>query len=176
MPTGDADGPSSPDGPVPADPGPAHEHALRDRIVEAAYEAERETGRREETEEELRRGVIIRLARMVGGFVLIGVGISLLVLPGPGWVMIVIGLSLLPFAWAERTIRAIRRRVPGIPEDTAMAGNSDILQALGYDPCPLDDLVDRTGIGADLLLGELLTLELNGLIAALPGNRYQRLA
>ena len=66
--------------------------------------------------------------------------------------------------------------VPGIPEDTAMAGNSDILQALGYDPCPLDDLVDRTGIGADLLLGELLTLELNGLIAALPGNRYQRLA
>lgn len=66
--------------------------------------------------------------------------------------------------------------VPGIPEDTAMAGNSDILQALGYDPCPLDDLVDRTGIGADLLLGELLTLELDGLIAALPGNRYQRLA
>jgi hypothetical protein len=120
MPTGDADGPSSPDGPAPADPGPAHEHPLRDRIVEAAYEAERETGRREETEEELRRGVIIRLARMVGGFVLIGVGISLLVLPGPGWVMIVIGLSLLPFAWAERTIRAIRRRVPGIPEDGAI--------------------------------------------------------
>lgn len=57
----------------------------------------------------------------------------------------------------------------------ATAGDSAILDALGYDPCALDDLMDRTGISADLLLGELLTLELDGRIAALPGNRYQRL-
>lgn len=92
-------------------------HNVRERLLEAAYEAERATGAREETEAELRRGVIIRLARIVGGFVLIGVGASLLVLPGPGWLMIVIGLGLLPYAWAERTIRLIRRRIPGIPED-----------------------------------------------------------
>ena len=65
---------------------------------------------------------------------------------------------------------------PGVPEVADTAGNNVILKALGYDPCALDDIVDRTGISADLLLGELLTLELDGLIATLPGNRYQRLA
>ncbi len=65
---------------------------------------------------------------------------------------------------------------PVIPDTAATAGSSDILTALGYDPCALDDLVDRTGISADLLLGKLLALELDGLIATLPGNRYQRLA
>lgn len=51
-----------------------------------------------------------------------------------------------------------------------------ILGALGHDPCGLDDLADRTGLAADHLLGELLTLELAGQVATLPGNRYQRLA
>ena len=96
---------------------PEPDETLVDVLRDAAYEAERSTGRREETEAQVRRGVIIRLARVIGGFTLIGVGIALLVLPGPGWVMIIIGLSLLPFAWAERTIGAIRRRVPGIPDD-----------------------------------------------------------
>ena len=53
---------------------------------------------------------------------------------------------------------------------------SPVLDALGHDPCSLDDLVDRTRLGADQLLGELLNLELAGLIATLPGSRYQRLA
>jgi DNA processing protein len=65
---------------------------------------------------------------------------------------------------------------PGVPEVVHTAGSSDVLTALGYDPCALDDLVARTGISADLLLGELLALELDGRIATLPGNRYQRLA
>lgn len=51
-----------------------------------------------------------------------------------------------------------------------------LLAALGHDPCGLDDLVERTGQSADLLLSELLTLELGGIVATLPGNRYQRLA
>ena len=61
-------------------------------------------------------------------------------------------------------------------EAITATGDNDILKALGHDPCALDDLVERTGLSADLLLGELLTLELDGLIATLPGNRYQRLA
>ena len=66
---------------------------------------------------------------------------------------------------------------PGaIPAPAAATGENDILKALGHDPCALDDLVERSGLSADLLLGELLTLELDGLIATLPGNRYQRLA
>jgi DNA processing protein len=54
-------------------------------------------------------------------------------------------------------------------------GTNPVLVALGHDPCPLDDLVERTGLPADRLLGELLTLELAGRISTLPGNRYQRL-
>jgi len=63
------------------------------------------------------------------------------------------------------------------PQPTA--GESDdhpLIAALGHDPCSLDELVARTALGADRLLGELLTLELAGRIACLPGNRYQRLA
>ncbi len=50
-----------------------------------------------------------------------------------------------------------------------------VLGALGHDPCNLDDLAERTGLAADRLLTELLTLELAGQIATLSGNRYQRL-
>jgi DNA processing protein len=50
-----------------------------------------------------------------------------------------------------------------------------LLAALGHDPCSLDELVERTGMSADQLLGELLTLELAGNLSSLPGNRYQRL-
>ena len=56
------------------------------------------------------------------------------------------------------------------PTDT-----SPLLTALGHAPCSLDELVERTGQSADTLLPELLTLELGGLVAPLPGNRYQRL-
>jgi DNA processing protein len=51
-----------------------------------------------------------------------------------------------------------------------------VFAALGHDPCGLDELAERTTLGADRLLGELLSLELAGRIAILPGNRYQRLA
>lgn len=90
---------------------------IAEELTAAVYEAERETGIHEESIEDVRHSLAMRWVRMLGGFVLIGVGASLLVLPGPGWIMIIIGLSLLPFAWAERTIRAIRRKVPGIPQD-----------------------------------------------------------
>ena len=90
---------------------------IADRLHDAAIEAEYQTGRREETEEEARRGVIIRVARIIGGFILIGAGVAALVLPGPGWLLIILGLGLLPFAWAERTVQLSRRKIPGVPED-----------------------------------------------------------
>jgi len=67
---------------------------------------------------------------------------------------------------------------PAPTEIAAPAASDDppLLAALGHDPCGLDDLVERTGQSADQLLPELLTLELLGHIATLPGNRYQRLA
>ena len=62
------------------------------------------------------------------------------------------------------------------PDTTSAANNENpVLTALGHGPCGLDELVESTGLGADQLLGELLTLELSGQLACLPGNRYQRL-
>jgi hypothetical protein len=86
-------------------------------IADAAIEAEFDTGRREETVEEARRHVVWRVLSIVGGFTLIALGIAALPLPGPGWLIILLGLSLLPFKWAERTIVLIRRRIPGVPEE-----------------------------------------------------------
>ena len=64
------------------------------------------------------------------------------------------------------------------PEDAGKhepsAEESPVLEALGHDPCALDELATRTGLSADQLLTELLTLELAGQVAPLPGNRYQR--
>ncbi len=62
------------------------------------------------------------------------------------------------------------------PEAVAEIAEHPVLTALGHDPASLDELQERTGLSADRLLGDLLTLELEGLVAVLPGNRYQRLA
>ncbi|MPM49633.1 hypothetical protein SDC9_96363 [bioreactor metagenome] len=52
----------------------------------------------------------------------------------------------------------------------------DLLAALGFDPMGLDALVARTGWDAATLQVQLLTLELDGHVARLPGGLYQRLA
>ena len=111
--------PSDPSSNAPSSPAPdsADDEPFLQRLREAAYEAERETGRREATPEEVERSLVRRMLRAIAGFFVIAIGIAALPLPGPGWVIIIVGLSLLPFAWAERTIRLIRRKIPGVPED-----------------------------------------------------------
>jgi uncharacterized protein (TIGR02611 family) len=84
------------------------------RLREAAIEAEYETGVREDTEEQARASIHIRLARMSLGSVLLGAGVLMLVLPGPGWITIFAGLAILAkdVAWAERAMERVRRRLP----------------------------------------------------------------
>jgi hypothetical protein len=86
-------------------------------VTDAAVEAEFQTGVRERTVAEARRHVAWRIVRTVVGFSLVAMGILALPLPGPGWLIVIAGLSLLPFRWAERTVVAIRRRIPGVPEN-----------------------------------------------------------
>jgi DNA processing protein len=50
-----------------------------------------------------------------------------------------------------------------------------VLDALGFDPLGLDDLVARTGRSAADLSARLLDLELQGRVARLPGQRFQRI-
>jgi len=55
-----------------------------------------------------------RIARIVGGFSLVVVGIALLVLPGPGIVTIIGGLALLAqdLPWAARLRDWVKERFP----------------------------------------------------------------
>ncbi len=92
-------------------------HARRAFLMEAAIEAERDTGRRERTDEEARHSLWMRVARLVGGWILVLLGLAAIPLPGPGWLMVLLGLTLLPYRWTDNLIREIRRRIPGIPED-----------------------------------------------------------
>jgi DNA processing protein len=52
----------------------------------------------------------------------------------------------------------------------------ELLSMMGFDPCGLDELVERSGLTANSLSVMLLHLELDGRVASLPGGRYQRLA
>jgi DNA processing protein len=49
-----------------------------------------------------------------------------------------------------------------------------LLSALGYEPVTLDALVERTGIAPATLNVRLLELELEGRVARLPGQLFQR--
>lgn len=52
-----------------------------------------------------------RAFRIVSGFTLLLAGVIMLVTPGPGWVTILLGLSLLAaeFVWARRLMNRIKR-------------------------------------------------------------------
>jgi uncharacterized protein (TIGR02611 family) len=52
-----------------------------------------------------------RVFRIVAGFTLLAAGVLMLVTPGPGWLVILLGLSLLAaeFIWARRLMERIKR-------------------------------------------------------------------
>jgi DNA processing protein len=56
------------------------------------------------------------------------------------------------------------------------SADSALLSALGYAPTGLDALVARTGMDTASLQAQLLELELDGLVARLPGGLFQRQA
>jgi DNA processing protein len=49
-----------------------------------------------------------------------------------------------------------------------------LLDALGFEPASVDDLIDRTGQRAPEISVKLMQLELEGLVEALPGGQYGR--
>lgn len=70
---------------------------------------------------------------------------------------------------------------PAMPPIHISAGNEALLAALGHDPVAPDTLLDRFGgnasphrLDAGTLAGELLALELAGLLERLPDGRVQR--
>lgn len=76
-------------------------------------------------------------------------------------------------------------RLAGPPAKQALAAvtevapeelQSPLLNALGHDPCTLDQLAERSGLPVDELLALLLPLELEQRVSQLADGRYQRLS
>jgi uncharacterized protein (TIGR02611 family) len=63
---------------------------------------------REQRERHMERSKIVRAGFVVGGFTVLLAGIAMLLLPGPAFVVIPVGLAMLSleFAWAGRLLEA----------------------------------------------------------------------
>lgn len=96
-----------------------HRRDLGSRLERAALQAEYDTGAREPSEERARANIAVRLVRMAIGAIVVLAGLAMIPLPGPGWLAVAAGLAILSkdVAWADRLLRQVRRRVPGVPED-----------------------------------------------------------
>ncbi len=105
---------SDPPGPAETDEPERARVEHHSRLVEAAIAAEFETGAYEETLAEAKRHIVYRLARMALGFTVLILGLLAIPLPGPGWLIVALGLGILSrdFAWAERTLDLVRNRLP----------------------------------------------------------------
>ena len=66
---------------------------------------------RERAQQRLLTRVIWRVIVLILGLTLLGAGLGMLVLPGPGWAAIILGLVILAseFAWANHALRPIRK-------------------------------------------------------------------
>ena len=84
----------------------------RQLLRDAALHAELTTGAQERTEEAARRNIVLRLATIVVGFVVLLAGLALLPLPGPGSLVIIIGLGILAreLPWAERLLEYVKKK------------------------------------------------------------------
>ena len=61
------------------------------------------------------------------------------------------------------------------PSSGSTAGEETILTAMGYDPVTVDSLIELTGKPVEKIVARLTELELAGVVAPLPGGKYQRL-
>jgi DNA processing protein len=59
-----------------------------------------------------------------------------------------------------------------LPPDNTPEGQ--VLHHLGFDPCGIDTLAARSGLTPDALSAILVSLEIEGRVATLPGGHYQR--
>ncbi len=84
----------------------------RERLRDAALEAERGTGTRERTAERARRNIVFRMAVIAFGTLVTILGLGMLVLPGPGIVVVIAGLGILSteVTWAERLLAYAKRK------------------------------------------------------------------
>jgi tellurite resistance protein TerC len=66
-----------------------------------------------------------RWLKIIVGFTLLGIGVAMLVLPGPGIVTIALGLTILSveFVWARRLLERVKRQAGAVRD--AFRGGKD---------------------------------------------------
>ena len=100
---------------------------------DAAIQAEMDLmGGGDETIDRAWHHALVRLARIALGFVLLGAGIAMTVLPGPGMVVAAAGLTVLSrdVKWADRALRYLRRRVPGLEEEGPIPRSTIVISVM----------------------------------------------
>ncbi len=60
--------------------------------------------------------------------------------------------------------------------EAPFAPQTELLEAMGFEPCGLDTLLARTGLDTATLQAQLMQLELSGHVGRLPGGMFQRTA
>ena len=84
----------------------------------------------------------------------------------PGHIIILYQILLIQ---ANRQMTMPSEKPPAAPSTSAL------LEAMGYDPIHPDILAQQTNTAAADVYAQLLEYELDGIVAALPGGRYQRI-
>jgi DNA processing protein len=77
---------------------------------------------------------------------------------------------------AADVLGELQLAAPPAAQAAARTESNVLLRCMGHDPCSVDMLVQRSGLTADVVSAMLLSLELEGKVAGLPGGRYQRTA
>jgi DNA processing protein len=77
---------------------------------------------------------------------------------------------------AQAAVQAAPRHAVQSVAVPLVAGAAGLLEYIGFDPVTLDRLASCSGRSAAALQGDLLALELDGLVESLPGGAYRRIA
>ena len=67
-----------------------------------------------------------RIAITVVGFTVLAIGIAMMVLPGPAFIVIPIGLGILglEFAWARRWLKTVKEKAESVARTVTGSGSS----------------------------------------------------
>jgi len=68
-----------------------------------------------------------RFFKILGGFTLLGLGLIMVITPGPGWLVIFLGLTLLAaeFVWARRLMDRMKQEGSRLKDTVLKFGKSD---------------------------------------------------
>lgn len=87
-----------------------------------------------------------------------------------GWQDVV---AEIPWPWKERVREPTPKPVAASPPPEG-SGEGRILRLLEGEPVPMDQIIRQSGLTPGQVGAVLMNLELQGLVRALPGKRYQR--